>query len=178
MAERCATALWVVARERCELRSEALPAPADDEVLIETLFSAISRGTERLVFQGRVPESEHVRMRCPFQGGRFPFPVKYGYASVGRVVSGPAALRQRTVFVLHPHQDRYVVPASAAIALPGTLPAGRAILAANMETALNGVWDAEISAGMRVCVVGAGVVGLLLAHLVQRLPGSELVVVD
>ncbi len=178
MAERAATALWIAAQGRAELRSEPLTVPADGDVVIETLFSAISRGTERLVFQGQVPASEYMRMRCPFQGGSFPFPVKYGYASVGRVASGPADLEGRTVFVLHPHQDRYVVPASAAIAVPPSVPAGRAILAANMETALNGAWDAQISPGMRVCIVGAGVVGLLLAHLVRRLPGSELAVVD
>lgn len=178
MADRLATALWIVARGRAELRSAPLPAVAADKVLIETQFSAISRGTERLVFEGQVPESERERMHCPFQEGVFPFPVKYGYAAVGRVAEGPDALRGRCVFVLYPHQDRFVVPAGAVVPLPAGLPPERAVLAANVETALNGVWDAAIGPGMSVCVVGAGVVGLLAAWLVQRMPGTDLIVID
>ena len=87
---------------------------------MQALFSGISRGTESLVFNGHVPQSEWARMRAPFQEGEFPGPVKYGYASVGRVDCGPSDLKGRTVFVLHPHQTRYVVPASAVHVLPAT----------------------------------------------------------
>lgn len=174
-----AKALWIVGRERAELRlAELLGDLGGDMVEVEALFSGISRGTERLVFSGKVPASEHERMRCPFQDGDFPFPVKYGYASVGRVVGGPAELAGRIVFALFPHQDRYPIPAELAHVLPDGLPPERAVLAANMETALNILWDSGAGPGDRVAVVGAGVVGLLAACLAGRLPGAEVTVVD
>lgn len=173
-----ATAFWVTRPGAGELRAERLRAPEHDDVMVETLYSAISRGTETLVFAGRVPQSQRAAMRCPFQAGDFPAPVKYGYAAVGRVVAGPPELTGRSVFCLHPHQDRFVVPASAVTPLPDGLPPGRAVLAANMETALNGVWDAAIRPGDRVCVIGLGVVGLLAARLAAGIPGTEVLAVD
>ncbi|MEM8787864.1 MAG: zinc-binding alcohol dehydrogenase [Pseudomonadota bacterium] len=143
-----------------------------------TLASAVSRGTERLVFEGRVPASEQARMRAPHQAGEFPFPVKYGYALVGRVEAGPEALLGQTCFALHPHQDRAVLPAAALTPLPSGLAPQRAVLAANMETALTVLWDSGISGGDRVLVVGAGVVGLLIAALAARVPGTQVTVVD
>jgi hypothetical protein len=171
-------AFWVVGPARGEIREEALPAVVDGAVLVESLFSAVSRGTELLVFQGRVPESEHERMRAPFQAGTFPYPVKYGYANVGRVVGGPPELVDKSVFCLHPHQTRYVVPASSVVPLPRSVPEERGVLAANLETALNGFWDAGVTAGDRVAVVGAGVVGSLVAYLVARCPGTEVELID
>ncbi|GAB5374940.1 MAG: zinc-binding alcohol dehydrogenase [Acuticoccus sp.] len=147
-------------------------------VVLEAVASAISRGTERLVLEGAVPPSEHARMRCPHQQGEFPFPVKYGYALVGRVAAGPPALRGRLVFALHPHQTRAVLPAEAVVPVPQSVPAVRATLAANMETALNVVWDAGIAPCDRVLVAGAGVVGLLVAHLAAKIPGTAVTVVD
>src|SRR5499426_779438 len=138
-----ARAFWTVAPGRGEIRGERLAPPEFGDVLVRTLYSGISRGTEALVFRGRVPVSEYERMRAPFQAGDFPAPVKYGYASVGRVEEGPGDLRDRTVFVLHPHQSRYVVPAAALHPIPADIPPARAVLAANMETAINGVWDAD-----------------------------------
>ena len=178
MTGTSATAFWVTGAAQGALLTETLPPPGADEVLIETLYSGISRGTESLVFRQRIPPSEWQRMRCPFQAGDFPAPVKYGYSAVGRVRVGPVELTERLVFVLHPHQDRFVVPASAITPVPETVPAGRAILAANMETALNGVWDAEIRPGDRVCVIGAGVVGLLAAWLARGIVGVEAVLFD
>ena len=131
-----------------------------------------------LVFRGEVPESEFERMRAPFQGGSFPAPVKYGYASVGVVEEGPEALRGRNVFCLHPHQTRYVVPVDAVHLLPDGLPPARAVLAANMETAVNALWDAAPLVGDRIAVVGAGVVGLLVAWLAARVPGCQVEVID
>ncbi|HSP31341.1 MAG TPA: dehydrogenase, partial [Halomonas sp.] len=157
-----ANAFWVTSPAKGELRREPLKPPSEDEVLIRTLYSGISRGTESLVFNGRVPESEFSRMQAPFQGGEFPAPIKYGYCSVGRVEHGPDALQNKTVFCLFPHQDYYVVPASAVLEVPANVPAKRAVLAANMETAINGVWDAEPMLGERICVIGAGVVGALV----------------
>jgi 2-desacetyl-2-hydroxyethyl bacteriochlorophyllide A dehydrogenase len=173
-----ALALWVTGPRRAELRLEPLAAPQPGQVLVEARYSAISRGTERLVFEGRIPPSEHQRMRAPLQAGDFPFPVKYGYASVGRVVWGPEPLLGHNVFCLHPHQSAYLVGADQVLPLPALVPAARAVLAANMETALNAIWDAELRAGDRVCVVGAGVVGCLVAYLAARHPGCAVSVVD
>ena len=173
-----AQACWVVAPGRAEIRQEALPVPGPDEVQVRTLMSGISRGTESLVFQGRVPASEWVRMRAPFQVGEFPGPVKYGYINVGVVESGPASLLGRTVFCLHPHQTRYVVPAGAVHPLPPGIPPARALLTANLETAINALWDAAPRIGDRISVVGGGAVGLLVAWLAARLPGCAVELID
>ena len=173
-----ARAFWVAAAGRGEIREEALPAAGTGDVLVRAMWSGVSRGTESLVFNGRVPESEWSRMRAPFQSGDFPAPVKYGYASVGVVESGPAHLVGRTIFSLYPHQTHYVVPAEAVHELPEGLDPARAVLAANMETALNGVWDAEVKPGDRVVVVGGGTVGCLVAWLAGRIPGCDVTLVD
>lgn len=173
-----ARAFWTVAPGVGEIRTSALPRPGPGEVLVESLFSAVSRGTESLVFAGRVPESEFARMRAPFQDGAFPFPVKYGYANVGRVVAGAPALTGATVFVLYPHQTAYVVPAEALYVVPDSVPAGRAILAANLETAVNALWDGSPRVGDRVRVVGAGTVGSLVAWLAARIVGCQVELID
>ena len=143
-----AEALWYSAPGRAEIRQEALAPPAADEVRVRALFGAVSRGTEALVLAGRVPASEFERMRAPFMAGNFPFPVKYGYATVGRVEGGAEASRGRTVFTLHPHQNFFNIPASAAVVAAGRVcRPQRAVLAANMETALNAVWDAAPGPG-------------------------------
>ena len=175
---RDARAFWTVAPGRGEIRAEALPAATATDVVVRALFSGVSRGTESLVFHGGVPPEEYQRMRAPFQAGDFPGPLKYGYASVGRVESGPAELAGRTVFCLFPHQTSYVVPATAAHPVPDDVPAARAVLAANMETALNGVWDAQVLPGDRVTVVGGGTVGCLVAWLAGRIPGCDVQLVD
>jgi threonine dehydrogenase-like Zn-dependent dehydrogenase len=171
-------ALWYVAPGRAELRDEPLAAPKSDEVRVRALYGAISRGTERLVHAGRVPASEYDRMRAPMMGGAFPFPVKYGYATVGRVEAGPAELAGRTVFSLHPHQSLFNLPAEAVTAVPANVPPARAVMAANMETALNAVWDGAPGPADRVAVVGGGLLGLLVAYLCARLPGADVTVVD
>jgi threonine dehydrogenase-like Zn-dependent dehydrogenase len=173
-----AHAFWVVAPGRGEIRQETPPPPSASDVVVRTLYSGISRGTESLVFHGRVPPSEYQRMRAPFQQGDFPGPVKYGYANVGRVEQGPQKLLGRTVFSLYPHQTRFVVPAEAVHVVPDGVPARRAVLAANMETALNGVWDARIVPGQRVAVVGAGTVGCLVARLAAQIPVCDVELVD
>jgi NADPH:quinone reductase-like Zn-dependent oxidoreductase len=174
-----ARALWYVAPGRAELREETIAPLKDGMARIRALYGALSRGTESLVFAGRVPQSEHKRMRGPFMGGAFPFPVKYGYSVVGRVEAGPSELQGRQVFALHPHQDRFDIPAIAAVPLPEGLPPQRAVLAANMETALNAVWDAAPQHGDRIAVVGAGVVGALVGYLCMRtVPQVEVTLVD
>lgn len=177
-ADDAAHAFWVTAPGRGAIRSETLPEPGHDAVRVRALYSAVSRGSESLVFAGRVPESEYARMRAPFQAGDFPAPVKYGYASVGVVEAGKPELVGRTVFCLHPHQDRYVVPADAVVPLPNGVPAGRAVLAANMETAVNALWDGAPRVGDRIAVVGGGTVGLLCAALAARMPGTRVDLVD
>jgi len=176
--ERRAEALWYVGAGCAEIRAEILAAAGPGEVELRALYGGISRGTERLVFTGRVPESEFARMRAPFMGGSFPFPVKYGYATVGRIAAGPAALVGRLAFALHPHETRFVVPADRVALLPENLPASRAVLAANMETALNAIWDAAPGPADRIAVVGAGVVGALCAWLAGKLPGAQVTLVD
>jgi len=176
--DEVAEALWYSRPGQAEIRQEALAPPGAGEVRVRALFGAVSRGTEALVLAGRVPESEFERMRAPFMAGNFPFPVKYGYATVGRIEGGPEALRERTVFTLHPHQNFFNIPASAAVVLPENLPPQRAVLAANMETALNAVWDAAPGPADRIAIVGAGVVGSLVAYLCGRLPGADVTLVD
>ena len=175
---RSSRAFWVTAPGRGEIRGEALGTPSGSDVVVQALYSGISRGTEALVFGGHVPRSEWGRMRAPFQAGEFPAPVKYGYSSVGRVVSGPEELIGRTVFVLHPHQTRFIVPAAAVHVVPDEVPPARAVLAANLETALNGVWDAGPHVGDRISVIGAGAVGCLAAWLAARIPGCDVELVD
>jgi 2-desacetyl-2-hydroxyethyl bacteriochlorophyllide A dehydrogenase len=171
-----ARAFWITAPGHAEIREEPLAAPGAGEVLVETLYSGVSRGTETLVFEGRVPPSEYERMRCPFQAGNFPAPVKYGYANVGRVLSGPRAGAH--VFCLYPHQTAYVVPETALVPLPDGVPPERAVLAANLETALNALWDARPQIGDRVSVVGAGVLGSLVAYLAARVPATDVELID
>lgn len=145
---------------------------------LKALFSGVSRGTERLVLNGSVPPSEHTRMRCPFQEGDFPFPVKYGYCFVGEVVDGPPERIGQAGFSLYPHQNTAEIPAEAVTPLPDGLNPRRAVLAANMETALNVTWDSGASAGDKVLVVGAGVLGLLIARLISRIPGTLVCICD
>ncbi|MCX2523026.1 zinc-dependent alcohol dehydrogenase [Larsenimonas rhizosphaerae] len=173
---RTSRAFWITDCQRGELRNTPLHAATDQSVLITTHYSGISRGTERLVFEGRIPESERERMRAPFQAGEFPWPVKYGYSAVGRAETGPLA--GQMVFCLHPHQDCFLVPEDAITPLPAGLPPARAVLAANMETALNGVWDAAPRIGDRITIIGAGVVGLLVASLCKGIVGTDVEVID
>ncbi|MEP7281130.1 MAG: zinc-binding alcohol dehydrogenase [Rubrivivax sp.] len=173
-----ARACWTVAPGHAEIRAEPLPPLPAGQVRVRNLHGAVSRGTEGLVFRGEVPASEATRMRAPWQVGDFPGPVKYGYVGVGVVEAGPEALCGRTVFCLHPHQTVYQVPADAVLPLPDGVPAARAVLAANLETAVNALWDAPPRVGDQVCVVGGGTVGLLVAWLAARVPGCRVQVVD
>ncbi|MEU5625822.1 zinc-dependent alcohol dehydrogenase [Streptomyces tendae] len=175
---RMARAFWLEAPGRGAIREVELPVPGADEVLVRSLFSGVSRGTETLVFGGRVPENQYTAMRAPFQEGDFPGPVKYGYLNVGVVEEGPERLVGRTVFCLHPHQTRYVVPAAAVTPVPPEVPAARAVLAGTVETAVNALWDAAPLVGDRVTVVGGGMVGCSVVALLARFPGVRVELVD
>ena len=173
MTTEAPQALWHIAPRVTEIRRATL---GDGDVIIRMVASLISRGTERLIFEGRVPKSEETRMRAPFQEGDFPFPVKYGYAAVGVVEAGPQDLIGRHVFALHPHQTVFALPVEAVFPISAYVP--RCALAANVETALNALWDAGAGPGDRICVVGGGVVGCLVAWLAGRLPGADVTLVD
>ncbi|MFG2757851.1 zinc-binding alcohol dehydrogenase [Streptomyces wuyuanensis] len=176
--KRVARAFWLKSPGQGEIRDVRLAEPGEGDVVVRSLCSGVSRGTESLVFRGGVPESQYAAMRAPFQEGEFPGPVKYGYLSVGVVEEGPARLLGRTVFCLHPHQSRYVVPASAVTPVPDTVPAGRAVLAGTVETAVNALWDAAPLLGDRIAVVGAGMIGGSVAALLARYPGVRVQLVD
>jgi Zn-dependent alcohol dehydrogenase len=175
---RQARAFWLRSPGQGEIRSVTLAPPRVDEVLVRTLFSGVSRGTETLVFRGGVPPSQYASMRAPFQEGDFPGPVKYGYLNVGVVEAGPPALLGRTVFSLYPHQTRYVVPAGAVVPVPDAVPPARAVLAGTVETAVNALWDAAPLVGDRIAVVGAGMVGCSVAGVLARFPGVRVQLVD
>ncbi|MEV6401820.1 MULTISPECIES: zinc-dependent alcohol dehydrogenase [Streptomyces] len=175
---RTARAFWIGSPGHGEIRDVTLPDPAEGEVVVRSLYSGVSRGTETLVFRGGVPESQHAVMRAPFQEGDFPAPVKYGYLNVGVVEEGAAELVGRTVFSLFPHQTRFVVPASAVTVVPDSVPAGRAVLAGTVETAVNALWDAAPLVGDRIAVVGGGMVGCSVAALLNRFPGVRVQLVD
>jgi threonine dehydrogenase-like Zn-dependent dehydrogenase len=171
-------AFWVQSRGEGEIRPVTLRDPGPDEVLVRTLYSGVSRGTETLVFRGGVPASQYDVMRAPFQEGGFPGPVKYGYLNVGVVEQGPAHLEGKTVFCLYPHQTAYVVPASAVTLVPDDVPPGRAILAGTVETAVNAVWDARPRLGDRIAVIGAGMVGSSVAKLLAGFPATRVQLID
>jgi threonine dehydrogenase-like Zn-dependent dehydrogenase len=173
-----AHAFWLRGPGRGEIRPAALPDPGPDEVLVRTVCSGISRGTETLVFRGAVPADQYTAMRAPFQEGELPGPVKYGYLNVGTVEQGPAELRGRTVFCLYPHQTAYVVPVSAVTVVPEEVPPARAVLAGTVETAVNALWDAAPLLGDRVAVVGAGMVGCCVARLLSTFPATQVTLVD
>jgi threonine dehydrogenase-like Zn-dependent dehydrogenase len=173
-----AHAFWLRAPGCGEIRPVTLPAPGRDDVVVRTVRSGISRGTETLVFRGGVPPSQYAAMRAPFQEGDFPGPVKYGYLNVGAVEQGPPELRGRTVFSLYPHQTAYVVPACAVSVVPESVPPARAVLAGAVETAVNALWDAAPLLGDRVTVVGAGMLGCSVARLLSRFPAVQVTLVD
>ena len=176
--DRVAQAFWLREPGRGEIRPVGLPEPGPGDVVVRTMRSGISRGTETLVFRGAVPPDQRARMRAPFQEGDFPGPVKYGYLNVGSVEEGPAELRGRTVFCLYPHQTAYVVPAGAVCVVPDDVPPARAVLAGTVETAVNALWDAAPAVGDRVAVVGGGMVGCCVARLLQRYPAVQVTLVD
>lgn len=173
-----ARAFWIDAPGRGSIREVDLPTAGPTDVVVRTVYSGISRGTEALVFRGGVPESQYATMRAPFQEGDFPGPVKYGYLNVGVVEAGPTDLLGRTVFCLYPHQTRYVVPAAAVTIVPAGVPARRAVLAGSVETAVNAMWDGAPLVGDRVAVVGAGMVGACVARLLAQVVGVSVTLVD
>jgi len=162
-----------------ELRQEPPAELGAADVRVDAIASAISHGTEMLVLRGQVPDG--LELDLPTLRGGFAFPIKYGYASVGRIVeAGPEAhlAPGQTVFVHHPHQSSYVVPASMPIVLPPGLEPELGVFLANVETAVNIVLDAALRFGERVGIFGQGVVGLLVTQLLRRAGASLIVAVE
>lgn len=173
------TSLWYTAPYQVELKNQPLPEQCPPKhARVKAKFSAISKGTERLIYTELVPKSEWERMRCPLQDGNFPYPVKYGYAIVGKVTQSENSLLNQDVFVLHPHASLFDVPIEAVIPLPKKIPAKRAVLAANMETALNAIWDSNPLPGDKISIIGGGVVGSLVAYLTSKIPGTSVTLID
>ncbi len=169
-----ARALWHNSPFDSTLRREVLADSKDGELLLRSMFSLVSQGTERLVACGAVPESLYGSMRVPYMGGNFSFPVKYGYALVGEVLNQGHPWQGRAVFVMHPHQDYCVVAQRDCFCLPANVSPRSAVLAANLETAVTALWDARPLLGERVLVVGFGLLGALTALLLKRFPGLDL----
>lgn len=173
-----ALALFHRTADVSELSPVTLATPASNQIEIASLYSLIATGTERLVAKGLVPQELYDHMAVPYMEGEFSFPIKYGYSLVGRVVTENHPLSGRIVHLLHPHQDRCIVSDHDVFAVPEGVPAKRATLASNLESALNGIWDAEVSIGDRVFISGFGMIGSLLARLLSMMPSVEVVVMD
>jgi 2-desacetyl-2-hydroxyethyl bacteriochlorophyllide A dehydrogenase len=178
-----ATAVWFPRRRAVELREEEVPSVGPDEIRVRTLASGISQGTEMLVYRGDVDSG--LALDLPTLSGSFALPIKYGYASVGQIeeagsqigledsrFQGQRIKEGDLVFVHHPHQTEFVVPASMAVVLPETLDPECGVFFANAETALNVVLDAHPRLGDRIVIFGQGVVGLLITQM-TRLAGAR-----
>jgi NADPH:quinone reductase-like Zn-dependent oxidoreductase len=172
-------ALWFTGPDTAALRSETICSPVAGEICtVRSLYSAVSEGTERLVFAGKVPPELHQVMRVPYMGGDFSFPVKYGYSLVGVVDKGVSHLSGAVVHLLHPHQDVCCVNSADVFPIPEGIPPRRAVLASNLETAVTAIWDARLALGERVLIVGFGCIGALIGQVLRGMPGINLQIVE
>jgi 2-desacetyl-2-hydroxyethyl bacteriochlorophyllide A dehydrogenase len=170
---RRARALWFDGPRKVAIRECDLPETGPDHVLVRTLFSGISPGTELLAYRGEIDESLALDETLPALSGSFSYPFQYGYSCVGRVEEGSGAPGGTLVFAFHPHQDRFVVGTEDAIEIDG-LDARTATLFPLVETALQVSLEVALESAPVVVVAGLGVVGLLVAVLVQR-EGAQVV---
>ncbi len=170
--------LWHLPNHQSAIKEEPLKNIPSFFCEIQSHFSLISTGTERLVARGEVPESIYEDMKVPYMGGTFQFPVKYGYSIVGKVINENHPLKGKMVHALHPHQDYCVIHESDLFEIPSNIPAKRATLASNLETALTALWDAQVNIGDRVLIVGFGMIGSLVARLLSFMPAVEFHVVE
>lgn len=183
-----AQAVWFASPGLVEMRSEHVPEPGPTEVLVEADFSLISSGTEMLAYRGEFASATEAGLDRPGRAGTFPFPLKYGYQVVGRVVDkgvdAPLEIGQR-VFAVHPHQTRFVLPTDAAVTrgkqmlhpIPDALTSARATYSNLFGVALNAVLDCPVRVGDCVAISGLGVVGVFLAHLVRE-SAATLILID
>ncbi len=173
-----AHALWHVDPAHSVLRQQTLGKLTPGECLVKTRFSMVSLGTERLVCKGGMSPEAYGPMTVPYMQGAFSFPLTYGYSLTGEVIDGPQEWLGERVHAMHPHQDLCVIHSHDLTVVPGNVPLDRAVLASNLETAVNGVWDGQPIMGQRVLVIGYGLIGALIAHLVKPIPGIELHIHD
>lgn len=171
-------ACWHLTGGQSLIREEPLPPLEEGKCQVDALFSLISTGTERLIALGQVPRELFPQMKVPYMGGDFSFPIKYGYSLVGTVTTDNHPYAGKTVHLLHPHQSSCIVASQDLFVVPDEIPAKRAILASNLETALNAVWDAQISIGDKVLVIGFGIIGSLVARVLSMIGAVEVVVQD
>ena len=169
---------WVDKKNKGYFKSGKISSINSGELIVKTLFSGISYGTEKLVHSGKVPNSQKNLMKCPYQEGDFGNDIKYGYINVGKVVDGDKSYLGSNIFSLYPHQDFYKIPYNEVLIIPDKIPLTRCLLIPNLETAINAIWDTLPSAGDRILVIGAGIVGLLTAYLINKIPGVNLFIVD
>ena len=169
---------WIDKKNKGYFKFGEISSINSNEIVVKTLFSGISYGTEKLVYSGKVPKSQRNLMKCPYQEGDFGNDIKYGYINVGKVVDGDKSYLGNNIFSLYPHQDFYKIPSNEALIIPNKIPLSRCLLIPNLETAINAVWDTLPSAGDRILVIGAGIVGLLTAYLINKIPGVNLFIVD
>jgi len=166
--------LWHLSETQSVIQEDSFSQGSS--LVLKSQYSLISLGTERLVATGKVPASLSTTMNVPYQAGAFPFPIKYGYSMVGIVQNANHPWTGKRVHLLHPHQDYCQVEKQDCFLIPDEIDSQTATLASNLETAVNAVWDAEVSLGDQVLVVGFGLIGSLIARLVQAIPGTELLV--
>jgi len=169
---------WINKKNNSCIKKHIIDAPGKSEALIKTIYSGISYGTEKIVYTGDVPKSQRELMRCPYQMGDFGSDVKYGYINVGKVIKGSSKYNNKYVYTLFPHQTVYVLSEADLILIPKSIPLQRCLLTANMETAINGMWDTLPSCGDKVLIIGAGIVGFLMAYVLKSIIGIEVLLVD
>ena len=169
---------WIKKKNDSHIKKHTISLPQKGEVLIETIHTGISYGTEKIVYTGSVPNSQKLLMRCPYQEGDFGYEVKYGYMNVGKVLQGKSSLKGKYVYTLFPHQTLYVLNESELSIIPKSIPIKRCLLTANMETAINAMWDTLPTCGDKILVIGAGIVGFLMAYILKSIIGIDVTLVD
>jgi 2-desacetyl-2-hydroxyethyl bacteriochlorophyllide A dehydrogenase len=174
--------LYFTAPYQVSVRQETLPPLARDQVVVQTLVSAISPGTELLIYRGQAPTDIRLDETIPDLAGEFGFPLKYGYAAVGRVIGRGADVtpewHDRLVFSFHPHESHFLTSPAELIPVPAGISPDEATFLPNMETAVNFLMDGRPMIGEQVAVFGQGVVGLLTTALLARFPLTRLVTFD
>jgi len=170
--------LWHLSDSQSVIKENTAQNPSPSFLKIQSHFSLISTGTERLVACGEVPGSVHDDMKVPYMEGAFPFPIKYGYSLVGKVITEGHSMTGKLVHAMHPHQDFCLINESDLFEIHSNIPAQRATLASNLETALTAVWDAQVNIGDRVLIVGFGLIGSLIARLLSFIPAIYFQIIE
>lgn len=168
--------LWHTSNSTSEIRESTILD--QEKVLVKSLYSLISLGTERLIALGNVPKELQESMTVPYQEGHFDFPIKYAYSLVGIVMTKDHPLTNKRVHLLHPHQDYCFVKEQDLFVVPEEVDLQTATLASNVETALTAAWDSGASFGDKVLVVGFGLIGSLVARLIDDIPGTEVMIFE